>query len=110
MRLGQWRGPCPFRCVLTHSVVVDRPSLSTPVQNEDLSCLRWTFHRGPDAITCGVTLASRGNRCEVRVVPEWDSRGAYVEPHDGPMTALWRHAQIAKGLREAGWLLVSRSA
>lgn len=84
----------------------------TPVEHHhsSVSRLRWTFLRGTRAITCEVALAGEGARCEVHVIPGWDAPSAHVESADSPISALWRHAQIAKRLREAGWSLVARSS
>jgi hypothetical protein len=45
---------------------------------------------------------------DVCVVPHWNVSAAVVETVDTPGRALLRHAEIARNLRETGWLVVDR--
>ena len=67
--------------------------------------LRWIFCRDNAAMTCEVRMRRTG-ACEVAVVPHWDPSQTRVEPFDGPAQALHRHAEIARELREAGWVVL----
>jgi hypothetical protein len=68
------------------------------------SVLLWVFRRDFDAITCGVDVSASG-KCEVRTVPHWDASLALVEPFESPVDALHRHAEVARRLREIGWVV-----
>ena len=60
-----------------------------------------------DAITC--QLDALGNRSwDVCVVPHSDGSSSMVQHFDAPGGALLRHAQIARQLRDSGWVLVDR--
>jgi len=47
---------------------------------------------------------------DVCVVPHWNVSAAVVETVETPGRALLRHAEIARHLRETGWLVVDRSS
>lgn len=80
------------------------------VRRGSVSRLRWTFLRGTRALTCEVTLPAAGTWCQVQVIPGWDVPSTHVESIDTAASALCRHAEIAKQLREDGWSLVARSS
>ena len=66
--------------------------------------LRWIFRRDRDALTCGLEVDA--NRAyDVCVVPHWDVSSSLIEHFDAPADALFRHAEIARRLRERGWVL-----
>lgn len=66
--------------------------------------LRWIFRRDASALTCGLDV--RANRAyDVCVVPHWDVSSSLIEHFDAPAGALLRHAEIARRLRENGWVL-----
>jgi hypothetical protein len=74
-----------------------------PVQ--DAPILLWVLQRGANAITC--ELDARDDRSyEVCVVPHWDPTAAVIERFATPEPALLRHADIAKRLRENGWIVI----
>ena len=64
--------------------------------------LLWVFRRDSEAITCQVDINATG-RCEVRVIPQWDTSLAVVQPFARAGDALRRHAEVARTLREIGW-------
>lgn len=66
--------------------------------------LRWVFRRDTETLTCEVDAA--GNRWEVCIVPHWDVAESVIERFDTPLSALERHADIARRLRDAGWSVV----
>jgi hypothetical protein len=71
--------------------------------------LRWILQRDTNAITC--QLDARGNRSyEVCVVPHWDPSSAVIERYDAPTPALLRHAEVARRLRENGWMVIDHVA
>ena len=70
----------------------------------------WTFHRNGHALTCQVDASGRPSSFDVCIVPHWNVGAAAVETVKSPVKALQRHAEIAKQLQEAGWLLAHRTA
>ena len=74
-----------------------------------MTMLRWTFTRNDASLTCELDANAPGNY-EVAVVPHWDVSAAAVERFDGAVTALERHAELARYLRDTGWHLANRSA
>ena len=74
------------------------------------ACLvRWIFQRGDSALTCRVD-ARAASSYDVLVVPHWNISAAVIETLETPGRALQRHAEIAKQLREGGWLVAHRTA
>jgi hypothetical protein len=85
---------------------------ATPTKSETTAptpILRWVFQRDVETLTCRIDVADT-NRFEVCVVPHWDVSQAVIERFDAPMSALSRHAEIARRLRESGWMVMDRSA
>jgi hypothetical protein len=72
--------------------------------NSSRPVLLWVFRREFEAITCGVEVSASG-RCAVRTVPQWDPSLAVIEPFDCAGEALQRHAEVARRLREIGWVV-----
>ena len=70
---------------------------STPV-------LRWILRRRGATLTCEVNVTGTG-AYDVCIVPHWDVSQSIVEPCAGATDALRRHAEIASGLRERGWVV-----
>jgi hypothetical protein len=69
--------------------------------------LLWVLQCGANAITC--ELDARDDRSyEVCVVPHWDPSATVIEHFETPMLAVERHADIAKRLRENGWVVIDR--
>lgn len=67
--------------------------------------LHWGFQRETNAITCELDV--RGIRCyELCVLPHWDPSSAVIERFDAPTPALLRHAEVARRLREDGWMVI----
>jgi len=67
--------------------------------------LLWVLQSGANAITC--ELDARDDRSfEVCVVPHWDPSAAVIERFRTPMLAVERHADIARRLRENGWIVI----
>jgi hypothetical protein len=72
--------------------------------SESAPVLRWVFRREAHAITCELDI--RGHRSyDVCTVPHWDVSSSVVEHFEATAPALLRHAQIARTLRETGWIL-----
>ena len=71
--------------------------------------LRWTFSKGTRSITCQLDNDPRHSSYDVCVVPHWDVSSAVVEVAQEPIGAFRRHADIARRLRAAGWLLSCRA-
>jgi hypothetical protein len=66
--------------------------------------LRWIFRRERDVLSCGLEVGA--NRAyDVCVVPHWDVSSSLIEHFDAPADALLRHAEIARRLRERGWVM-----
>jgi hypothetical protein len=70
------------------------------------SMLQWTFTRNGAALTC--ELDATAGRYDVCVVPHWNVASAAIERFDAAVTALERHAELARYLRDTGWHLVRR--
>lgn len=68
--------------------------------------LQWVFTRSGAALTC--QLDATANGFEVCVVPHWNLASATVEQFDAPMTAIERHAELSRTLRDTGWHLARR--
>ena len=68
--------------------------------------LQWVFTRNGAVLTC--ELDANGGSYEVCVVPHWNVSSAAIERFDVALTALERHAQLARHLRSLGWRLASR--
>jgi hypothetical protein len=69
--------------------------------------MMWIPQRDTNAITC--QLDARSSRCyEVCVVPHWDPSSAVIERYDALTPALLRHAEVARRLRENGWMVIDR--
>jgi hypothetical protein len=80
------------------------PGNRRPMKPEPEGMLRWVFHRGDDALTCAVEVSGRRSSYDVCIFPHWNLSEATVEHFDGAASALHRHAEIASGLRERGWV------
>jgi hypothetical protein len=61
------------------------------------------LQREAQAITCEVD--SCGPDFEVCIVPHWDPAAAVIERFTAPTAALLRHADVARRLREDGWVM-----
>ena len=71
---------------------------------ETVCLVRWIFHRSGSSLTCQVDASGKGSY-DVSVVPHWNVAAGAIETVQTPRRALQRHAEIAKQLRENGWLL-----
>lgn len=67
--------------------------------------LRWVFRRQDRFVTCELDATPRG-QYEVCVIPHWNVQASVVEDRPDVMTAVERHAQLARRFREAGWTVV----
>jgi hypothetical protein len=71
--------------------------------------LRWIFRRGAHTLTC--ELDARGRHTfEVSLVPHWNVSGGVVERFGDALSAMERHAAIARALRHAGWVVVAHAS
>ena len=67
--------------------------------------LLWVLQSGANAITC--ELDARDDQSyEVCVVPHWDPSATVIERFQTPMLAVERHADIARRLRDNGWIVI----
>ena len=60
-------------------------------------------------MTCQLDARGSGSY-ELCVLPHWDPSSVVIERFDAPLPALLRHAQLASGLREAGWMVIDHVA
>jgi len=60
-------------------------------------------------ITCEIRVNGPRSQ-DICVVPHWNLSSAIVERYDRTTRALWRHAEIARRFREAGWTLIRHNA
>lgn len=68
--------------------------------------LSWVLQKDAHALTCELT--ARADRSyDVIVVPHWDIAASAVEHFAALPEALLRHAEIARQLRESGWVVTS---
>jgi hypothetical protein len=67
--------------------------------------VRWVFQRENETLTCEIDVTA-SNRYDVCVVPHWNVGASVIEQFDAPLSALWRHADIARRLRDTGWTVV----
>jgi len=73
------------------------------VKPEFMRVLRWDFRRNNQVITCEID-AEGGRAYDVCVVPHWDVSASAIERFDASYRAFERHAEVARQLREAGWV------
>jgi hypothetical protein len=75
------------------------------VTRDSRTILRWVFKRGPNALTCEISVSGRQAH-DVCLVPHWSVSSTVIERYSRPTEALRRHAELAASLRQAGWALV----
>jgi hypothetical protein len=76
---------------------------NAPTERPPMPCR--SLQRETGAITCHLDI--RGARSyEVCVVPHWDPSSAVIERYDAATPALLRHAEVARLLREDGWMVI----
>jgi hypothetical protein len=85
-------------------------TVSTQKDTAPVVLVRWILRRGNSHLTCQVDVNGRTSTYAISVVPHWDVASAVVETARSPRVALQRHAEIAKRLRDCGWLVAARSA
>jgi hypothetical protein len=90
----------PVQCIMDTTLRTPQPTSTT----EPTSMLRWVFHRGGHALTCAVEAVGDRSSYDVCVFPHWDLSLGTVETFAAAGSALQRHAEIARRLREAGWV------
>jgi hypothetical protein len=76
--------------------------MNTP-QPSSVRVLRWVFRRREHAITCEIDAAT-DRTFEVCIVPHWDVSTSTIERFDAAHRAFERHAEVARRLRDAGWV------
>lgn len=69
--------------------------------------LRWVFTRKFAVLTCELDANDTGGY-DVCLVPHWDVSAAAIERFDAATSALERHAELARYLRDDGWKLATR--
>lgn len=72
-------------------------------QSNSTRILRWVFRRDDQAITCEIA-ANRRHSFKVSFVPHWDRSASVIERFDAAHDAFLRHAEVARELRETGWV------
>ena len=84
-----------------------RSNPSKPVAGDQTPTpvLRWVLQRDERFVTCELDVAATGD-FEVCVVPHWNVAASVIERWPSAMTALERHAQLARGFRAAGWTVL----
>jgi hypothetical protein len=67
--------------------------------------LRWTFRRGNRLLSC--QIHRHDGFFTVATVPHWNADDTQIETFDRGIDAFRQHADIAAGLRQSGWDVVS---
>jgi hypothetical protein len=98
----------PCNCTMMINTMTKTPE--QPLRAEPACILRWVFHRGPDVLTCAVEAGGDRSSYDVCVLPHWNLSVATVEHFDAPAGALQRHAEIARRLRQSGWVARYRAS
>ena len=71
--------------------------------------VEWILQREAKSITC--QLEARGHHSyELCILPHWDPSAAVIEHFDASLPAMMRHAQLARDLCEAGWMVIDHVA
>ena len=71
--------------------------------------VEWILQREAKSITC--QLDARGDHSyELYILPHWNPSAAVIEHFDASLPAMMRHAQLARDLREAGWMVIDHVA
>ena len=76
--------------------------MTTKLQSESRRVLRWVFRQDDRAITCEID--ANGPTFDVCVVPHWNVSASLVERYGAVHSAFQRHAEVARELRDAGWI------
>lgn len=71
--------------------------------------VEWILQREAKSITC--QLEARAHHSyELCILPHWNPSAAVIEHFDASLPAMMRHAQLARDLREAGWIVIDHVA
>ena len=70
--------------------------------------LQWTFHHAGRFITCQLT--HDGPTFQLSLFTHSSTRESYVASYTSGIEAMQRHAEIARALRAAGWVVASHTA
>lgn len=70
--------------------------------------VRWVFRRDSRVITCEVD-AHGTQSYDVTLIPHWDESAAVTRRFDHALDAMARHAGLARGLRDRGWVVVDHA-
>lgn len=68
--------------------------------------LQWVMHRLDRFVTCELDAMPNGEY-EVCVVPHWDVQASVIEQWPNVISAVERHAELARGFRDAGWTVLA---
>jgi hypothetical protein len=71
------------------------------------SIIEWILERNRRRIVCSVTQLAHAGSYEVVMQPLWETAYAVAERFRDPLTAIQRHAAIARGLRDQGWVVAA---
>ena len=71
--------------------------------------VEWILQREAKSITC--QLDARGRHSyDLYILPHWNPSATVIEHFDAPIPTILRHAQLARDLRELGWMVIDRVA
>ena len=77
---------------------------------ETLSCvLRWVLRKGGSAMSCEINMTP-DRAFHLRVASSREPGTVQVQYFTNPLAVMARHAEVARGLREAGWVVTERHA
>jgi hypothetical protein len=102
------RRPSPLDCPgIRIALQRDMTSQTTDQTGRTVSTplLLWVLQRDANAITCQLDARNDGSY-EICFVPHWDPSSAVIERFETPTLAVLRHADVAKRLRENGWMVI----
>lgn len=69
--------------------------------------VEWMLERNRRHLVCTVTQLAPADSYEVAMQPLWETASAVAERFRDRLTALQRHAAIARGLRDQGWVVAA---
>jgi hypothetical protein len=85
------------------------PHTHRPAPGRRTPLVEWILQREAKSITC--QLEARGHHSyDLCILPHWNPSATVIEHFDAPLPAMMRHAQLARDLREAGWMVTDHVA
>jgi len=89
--------------------MLPKPAVGSPRTISASHLVQWIFRRDGHAVTCQVAAGDTPLSYDVCLVPHWDVAATSIETVRSPFQAMQRHAEIAKQLLDAGWLVTRRT-